>query len=342
MNSKPLTSDLGQDPWRDSPELIQKFLQQQSDYKQLCGEVAYILKKRLGSSDIEIADITWRAKTLKSFLEKIQRKKYESPFSQITDFAGVRVVCLYLQDINLIEEIIRKEFEILEKVDKLNDKGTDRFGYGAMHFVAKLGKGSLGARYDDLRELVCEIQVRTVLQDAWAIIDHHLIYKQEADVPPQVIRKLNSLAGLLETADDQFEQVRKERRVYVTNVRSQRNQPQKFLDNDLNLDSFREYLSWKFENVPLESFEGQIKKVFEAIDSNKYKKLFDLETIVNQTQGVREEANAALKNRRPGYVESAANLLGISLFLADEYFRQVLGLPSGWAGLFDEYVKRRA
>jgi ppGpp synthetase/RelA/SpoT-type nucleotidyltranferase len=61
-------------------------------------------------------------------------------------------------------------------------------------------------RYDDLKKLVCEIQVRTVLQDAWAIIDHHLSYKQESDVPKILRRKLNSLAGLVETAHDQFDQ----------------------------------------------------------------------------------------------------------------------------------------
>ncbi|MFH1742151.1 MAG: hypothetical protein ABIH23_24370, partial [bacterium] len=188
--------------WQSNPEIVRRFIQQRTDYEQLCSEVQYILRKRLAERTIEISTVTGRAKTLNSFLEKIQRKTYEDPFSEITDFAGVRIVCLYVSDIPLIEDIIRKEFEIVEKVDKLTDKPPDQFGYGAIHFVARLGKKMSGARYDDLKVLLCEIQVRTVLQDAWAIIDHHLIYKSESSMPKVLRRKLNSLAGLFETADD--------------------------------------------------------------------------------------------------------------------------------------------
>jgi putative GTP pyrophosphokinase len=191
--------------WQENPETIKKFLEQKTDYEQLCAEIAYILKKKLSKDSIEYSSVSFRAKTLKSFLIKIVRKTYENPFNEITDFAGVRVVFLYQNDLTRIEHIIKKEFEILKKVDKLNEKGIEKFGYGAIHYIVKIGKNSSGARYDDLKKLVCEIQVRTVLQDAWAIIDHHLVYKKESEIPTNLQRKLNSLAGLFETADNQFD-----------------------------------------------------------------------------------------------------------------------------------------
>src|SRR4051812_23280599 len=89
--------------WKSKPETIKRFLDQQSDYIQLCSEIAYILKKRLSESQIEISSISNRAKTLKSFLEKITRKTYENPFEEVSDFAGVRIVYLYQNDLKKIE-----------------------------------------------------------------------------------------------------------------------------------------------------------------------------------------------------------------------------------------------
>jgi ppGpp synthetase/RelA/SpoT-type nucleotidyltranferase len=82
------------------------------------------------------------------------------------------------------------------------------------------------------------MQVRTVVQDAWAIIQHHLVYKRESQVPSHLQRKLNSMAGLLETADDQFESIRREREAYIAEVRESLAKPALFLENELNLDSF--------------------------------------------------------------------------------------------------------
>lgn len=153
------------------------------DYEQLCAEVEYILRKRIADRGIETSSITSRAKTLNSFLEKLQRKHYESPFEQLTDLAGARVVCLYRSDIAKVADIIRAEFVVAEDVDKLDELGVDQFGYGARHFIVRLGKTSSGARYDDLKNLPCEVQIRTVVQDAWAIIQHHMVYKRESQVP---------------------------------------------------------------------------------------------------------------------------------------------------------------
>jgi ppGpp synthetase/RelA/SpoT-type nucleotidyltranferase len=77
------------------------------------------------------------------------------------------VVCFYPDDLPKIEALIRKEFEISEKEDKVQVKEVDRFGYSATHFIVRLSKRAAGARYDDLKDKICEIQVRTVLQDAW-------------------------------------------------------------------------------------------------------------------------------------------------------------------------------
>jgi putative GTP pyrophosphokinase len=267
--------------WKKNPEIIKDFLEQKNDYEQLCAEIAYILKKKFAAVNIEVSSVSYRAKTLKSFLEKIERKTYENPFEELTDFAGVRVVYLYQNDLPEIESIIKKEFMILEKVDKLNDKGIDKFGYGAVHYIVKLGKNSSGARYDDLKDLVCEIQVRTVLQDAWAIIDHHLVYKRESEIPSSILRKLNSLAGLFETADSQFDAIRKEREHYLAELDKSK-ETKDFLKNEFNLDSFNSYLSWKFPKMSAMFFEPQVEIVFKDISKLGFKTLEDLDKIISK------------------------------------------------------------
>jgi hypothetical protein len=84
--------------WEQNPQLIRQFLDHRPDYEQLCSEVAYVLRSRLKKVGVEIAAVTFRAKTLASFLDKIRRKTYSDPLSKVTDFAGVRVVCLYTPD----------------------------------------------------------------------------------------------------------------------------------------------------------------------------------------------------------------------------------------------------
>lgn len=135
--------------WQNDPATIRKFIENRPNYEQLCIEVSYTLQKRLDDLEINFAFVTHRAKTLESFLEKISNKKYKDPFNQVTDFAGVRVVYLYQRDLSAIESILEKEYLITEKVDKLNEKEENEFGYLANHYIVELGKVSSGARYDD-------------------------------------------------------------------------------------------------------------------------------------------------------------------------------------------------
>lgn len=268
--------------WKENTDAIKRFIERQSDYEKLCAEVAYILNRELNKSDIEFSNITYRAKTLNSFLEKIQRKSYRNPLSEITDFAGVRVVCLYVDDLPKLERIIGEQFEIIEKIDKLTARKTDQFGYGAIHFVVCLGKNASGARYDDLKNLVCEIQTRTVLQDAWAIIDHHLVYKNESNIPTVLRSRLNLLADNFESADEKFSDLRAEREEYLKEVAESEINSEQFLENELNLDSFVRYANWKFPELPAGTEVLDVPFYLKPLADMNLRNLGDLDEIVNR------------------------------------------------------------
>ncbi|MCX5876904.1 MAG: hypothetical protein NT087_11550 [Deltaproteobacteria bacterium] len=267
--------------WQENTDTLRQFLDNSTDYAHLCEEVAYILQKKINQFNIEYSAITFRAKSLNSFCGKITRKQYKEPLAQITDLAGVRIVYLYKNDLNAIENIIESEFKVIEKVDKLEDSGDDRFGYGATHYIVKLGKASSGARYDDLKKLLCEIQVRTVLQDSWAIIAHHLSYKQESDVPRELKRKLNSLSGLFETADDQFDRLKEERQQYINKIKENVTKKDIFLQQDINLDTLNEYMSSRIPGYQNTRSEDTSKLV-ESLTSHGYKKISQLEHVFSK------------------------------------------------------------
>jgi len=235
------------DLWRERPDVIKEFLDRRSAYTRLAEEVAYMLEVCVAAAGIKYAQTLWRVKELNSFCEKVERKKYAEPLQECTDIAGVRIVFLYISDLEAIVNVISEQFNIIERVDKVQDNEVEKFGYSAVHYLVKIGEGSVGARYDELKELVCEIQVRTILQDAWAIVGHHLTYKRESEIPKKLRRKLNALAGLFETADDQFDRVKRDLSAYAVEMKEQfAVGGAEYLKRELDLDNFMEYLNWKF------------------------------------------------------------------------------------------------
>ena len=293
--------------WETHSELIRQFISLRPSCERLACEASYILKKRLQEAKIEFSAVTCRAKTLDSFLEKLDGKTYGNLLEKITDLAGVRIVYLYSNDFERIREIISKEFEVIEIVDKLRERGVDKFGYLAVHFIVHLGDKSSGARYDDLKSLKCEIQVRTVLQDAWATINHQLIYKQKQDVLIPLIRKVNALAGVLETADDQFNQVHLESEQFRQVVESSLANDQG-LNQEINVDTVVAFLKNRFPDAERESSEKYISKILDNLDREKYKTLKDLKNLLDKkSDEIEKHKGMVLKNGKPSW--SAAFIL---------------------------------
>jgi ppGpp synthetase/RelA/SpoT-type nucleotidyltranferase len=314
--------------WSDRVEDVRAFFDHQPKYQRLCEEVAYTLEKIIKNREIEYAAVTFRAKTLSSFCEKVIRKGYATPLQENTDFAGVRIVYLYASDGRKIQSIVEKLFTVVEIVDKANRADPDRFGYGALHYLVKLKKKTSGARYEDLKDLICEIQVRTILQDSWATVAQHLDYKHESDVPVELRRKLNALAGLFETADDQFDELKRQRIQYTKNVKNLiQNESKGALDADLNVDNLRAYLLSRFsdrESSPAHEMPGLLNE----LKKFGYKTLKDLDDALS----VGEKAALAYEeNSPPSDSEddryTAAGIVRTCLDIVDSKYRE-----SRWHG----------
>lgn len=182
-------------------------------YENFTTKLHELIKVLVSTYDIDVQQIEYRTKTVESFTEKIQRpgKRYDDPLTQVTDFSGIRIITYYLEDADKIRDMLNQEFEIDEanSVDKAQIADPDRFGYLSVHYVVSLLQSRKKlTEWKHCSNLKAEIQVRTVLQHAWAAIDHKLRYKAPRDVPTTLRRQLFRLSALLELADDEFSGLR--------------------------------------------------------------------------------------------------------------------------------------
>lgn len=177
-------------------------------------KIVNLLEDLLKENNLNYLDIESRCKTTKSFIEKIERKggKYKNPIEEITDLLGTRIIIYYLEDVVKIGDLLKTEFDVdLENsIDKLELLDPDRFGYQSVQYVVSLSSSRKNLKeWRAFSGFKFEIQVRTVLQHAWAAIDHELRYKSTTEIPKQVQRKLFRLSALLELGDEEFSDLRK-------------------------------------------------------------------------------------------------------------------------------------
>jgi putative GTP pyrophosphokinase len=186
-----------------------KFDDRQPIYKKLLGEVDSALTEAIAAQGLKIHHYSSRIKERDSFREKVGRKRYGDPFRDMHDLVGARVVCLFLEDLAKIDKIIRRTFEVMRHEDKTNDSATEVFGYRAIHYDCQILPSQRGRYYEPIKSIIFEIQVRTILQDAWASVEHYLGYKGNNSVPNESKRDFGALVGLFHLADKTFQQIKR-------------------------------------------------------------------------------------------------------------------------------------
>lgn len=130
--------------------------------------------------------------------------------SKITDVLGVRIVCYYEDQINEIVDVLKNEFTVIGITDKTSElkKSDNEFGYRSFHIDVKLNeKRKELDEYRILNNVQVEIQVRTIAQHTWCVIDHKIKYKKSA--PHAIKRRIASLAALFEIIDREFVEIKK-------------------------------------------------------------------------------------------------------------------------------------
>ncbi len=157
------------------------------DAKNSCIDIITALAKQ---SEIgELTKIEGRIKDKDECIKKFHRKYQgkleadEQPYriqDYISDLIGIRIVCLYEDQIVRVSELLRRHFRIIDVTDKIAavESTEDSFGYKGLHIDMSMGENLIGEeQYRPFAGLCFEVQIRSLIQDAWSVLDHKIKYK---------------------------------------------------------------------------------------------------------------------------------------------------------------------
>lgn len=163
--------------------------------------------------------VTSRLKEREECIQKFSRKyqtvleQAQTPYEiapHMTDLIGLRVVCLYENEVEIIVRTLRDNFDVIDESNKIEkiESTENTFGYKGFHLDLKANQARLVfPEYSQFQDLQFEVQVRTTIQDAWSSLDHKIKYKKS--IPPDLKRRINTLAAIFELADHEFLSIRK-------------------------------------------------------------------------------------------------------------------------------------
>ena len=227
----------------------QELLEQYNSLLPVYTKMAEVIPEKLNSffaeAGIIVAAVEHRVKTAESLAGKLELKggKYKDIFD-ITDIVGIRVITFYIDDVDKVASVLERLFEIdwENSIDKRKAHEIDSFGYLSLHYICRIPESAYAnPDHPELNKIRFEVQMRTVLQHAWANMNHDTGYKSGVEIPKVYLRNLSRLAGMLELVDDEFSRIRRELSDYrrqVQNLVASGNLAEVQLDGD----SFKSYM----------------------------------------------------------------------------------------------------
>ena len=135
-----------------------------------------------------------RMKTPESIAEKLQRKDYDVDFdtavTALNDISGVRCICYSVKEIYWIARQIGKTdtYTVVKAKDYI--RKPKKNGYESYHIVLDIPMSYKGKT----TVVRVELQLRTMIMDAWAGMDNRVSYKK--GVPPEMERRIEKYARI--------------------------------------------------------------------------------------------------------------------------------------------------
>ena len=159
-------------------ELLSQYQSLLPVYKQMADVIPERLKGFFDDAGIIVAAVEHRVKTEGSLSGKLQLKggKYKDIFD-ITDIVGIRVITFYIDDVDKVASVLERLFEIdwENSIDKRKAHEIDSFGYLSLHYICRIPESSYSdPEHPELNKIRFEVQMRTVLQHAWANMNHEI------------------------------------------------------------------------------------------------------------------------------------------------------------------------
>ena len=318
-------------------------LSQYKEYLTVYTEMGRVLLEKisgmLADAGLVVASVEQRVKTEESLTGKLALKgyKYQDIFD-ITDILGLRVITYYVDDVDKMASLLENCFEIdwENSIDKRKAHEIDRFGYLSLHYICRVPESLYkNEEHPEVNRIRFEVQIRTILQHAWANINHDTGYKSGFEVPQRYMRQLSRLAGMLELVDDEFSRIRAELSDYRWRIRSlvaSGNLDEVPLDGD----SFRNFLETKpFDQLnhkiaalnQAEIMEVSLSYFLPLLKAMEFKTLGDVAAMI------KEDSEAAFQLSRHQIALSDIDIISSSIGLQNLCLARILKSGSGVPGV---------
>ena len=180
-------------------ELLKQYRSMLPVYTQMADIIPERLKEFFAEAGIIVAAVEHRVKTEESLAGKLKLKggKYKDIFD-ITDIVGLRVITFYIDDVDKVASIVDRLFEIdwANSIDKRKAHEIDSFGYLSLHYICRIPESKYSVpEHPELNKIRFEVQMRTVLQHAWANMNHDTGYKSGVEIPKVYLRNLTGISA---------------------------------------------------------------------------------------------------------------------------------------------------
>lgn len=155
-----------------------------------------------------IQTIKSRVKKPLSIVEKLKLRGFEVTVEnmekELTDIAGVRVICSFVEDIYTLSEMLMKQDDIEVLVVKDYIQNPKENGYRSLHLILSIPI----YLSDEKKKMPVEVQFRTIAMDFWASLEHQLKYKKKIDNPEEIARELKQCADVICAVDKHMQDIR--------------------------------------------------------------------------------------------------------------------------------------
>jgi putative GTP pyrophosphokinase len=197
-------------PPKSKTELEAEYAEHADSFERALYELHRRLRVMLEQRRIR-ATVKYRVKSFSSYYAKILKRSTEvngDPELLISDVLGMRIVCPFLDDLAAVEDLLNQNFAVAEREKKGAEFSFKEFGYDSLHFLIELPEDVVES-FHLPGDLLAEVQLRTILQDAWAEVEHEMVYKSQiTPFDANLRRKLAALNANLSLSDMIFHEIR--------------------------------------------------------------------------------------------------------------------------------------
>jgi putative GTP pyrophosphokinase len=187
-----------------------------------------------------------RVKTFHSYFGKLIRYLEKASLDgnpegyPINDIIAMRVICPFLEDLTAVEKILTVCFFVEEIEHKGAERSYSEFGYNSIHVLIRIPEDIM-EKYPAIDIRICEVQIRTILQEAWAEVEHELVYKARFDPKDDPMRrKLAAMNANLSLSDLIFQDIRDYQRKFMDEMSVRRDSFYEKVESEIDADLFGE------------------------------------------------------------------------------------------------------